>query len=102
MTDLRIDYRLLDDSSKTLGFIYDSFDHMKSRTSHTDSDWGSGEIRDAMHDFADNWDKHRHDQMKSIDAMKKMVDETLAGFRDNDGKLAGSLRSTTTHRSAGH
>ena len=55
-----------------------------------------------MHDFSDDWDKHRHEQMKAIDSMKKMVEETLKDFRDGDSTLAKSLHSKTTHHSATH
>lgn len=95
MADLKIDYDLLTTSRKSLGDIYQAYDRLKSRSSHTESDWGSGDISAAMGSFSGDWDNHREKIMKSVDSVKCMADEALAGFQDTEGKLAGSLHQTT-------
>ena len=100
MVDLKVDFDLLTESKKALTDIYKAFDGMEKRTSQTDSDWGSNTIKDAMHDFSDNWDKHRHGTMKSIDSVKQAVVASLTHFHQVDGELAHSLTSEMHHSSA--
>ena len=94
MADLKVDFDLLEDSSSSLEEIYKAFDGLKSRSSHTSSDWGSHDIAGAMGSFSGDWDNHREKTMQSLESMKKMCDEALDGFRKTDAKLAASFEQT--------
>lgn len=96
MADLKIDYDLLQESSRSLGDIYNAFDKLKSRASATESDWGSSDISGAMGSFSGDWDSHRAKVMKSVQSVKGLVDESLQGFDDTEGKLSRSLHQTKT------
>lgn len=91
MTDLKIDYDLLTESSRSLGDIYRAFDQLKSRAANTSSDWGSSDIAGAMGSFSGDWDSHREKIMHSIQSVKNTVDEALQGFNDTETKLSTSL-----------
>jgi hypothetical protein len=96
VTDLKIDFDTLKESSSALEDIYHAFDTIKSRASATESDWGSDDIKGAMGSFSGDWDSHRKKIMESLEKTKQMVDQTIAGFNDTEGKLAGSLHQQTT------
>jgi hypothetical protein len=91
MADLKLIDDVLHESSESLEHIYTAFDKLPSRGSHTETDWGSSAIKDAMGDFTGGWDNHRHKVMKQLETMKKLVDETIAAFNDTENKLSNSL-----------
>ena len=47
-----------------------------------------------MGHFSGNWDNHRQKVMKSVESVKRMVDEAMDAFKYTDSKLAGSLPQT--------
>jgi hypothetical protein len=95
VTDLKIDYGLLSETSRSLGVIYQAFDRLRSRTSHTESDWGSSDIARAMGRFSGDWDNHRHKIMKSVESLKRMTDEAAHVLPHTDSALAASLHQRT-------
>jgi hypothetical protein len=98
--DLKVDYDLLTESSRSLQHIYQAFDGLKNRSSTTSGDWGSSAIAGAMGDFSGDWDNHREKIMKSVQTVKELTDQAVEAFRDSDGQLATSLEKAT-HKPGG-
>jgi hypothetical protein len=53
---------------------------------------GSGELADAMHDFASNWKIHREKLISSVEAHEKMAIECADAYEQVDRQLADALR----------
>ena len=89
--DLKVDYDLLTESSRSLQHISQAFGGLKNRSSTTARDWGSSVIAGAMGDFSGDWDNHRTKIMQSIETVKELTDQTVDAFQDSDQQLATSL-----------
>jgi hypothetical protein len=59
MTDLRIDYQLLDQVSASLGSLAGQFEHIQATQDGYNTAMGSDLITSAMDGFAGNWSIHR-------------------------------------------
>jgi hypothetical protein len=93
VADLAVDYDLLTDFEHSLDFVEQSFKGLHDEVHGLDSGsgWGSGDIQDAMHTFADNWSYHRSKLESAIDALSSMVKQTKGSFQDADRQLAAQL-----------
>jgi len=91
MTDLSVDYQLLEDTSKSLTSIKSEFEGIRNHESDLHRVWGSGDVSGAMDDFAGNWDYHRHKIISSIGTIGTMVDQTIQTFQKADKQLKSSL-----------
>jgi hypothetical protein len=91
MTDLKVDYALLDQSEVTLSGLVSEFENIKAQESAYDGAMGSGDIASAMDSFAGNWDYHRKKLVGSIQALGTMINQTKQAFDTTDGKLQSSL-----------
>lgn len=90
--DLKVDYSLLDGSSRRLQNMKSFFEGIKEWDRSCDSAWGSGAIASAMSgSFAGNWDIHRKKLVDSMDSLSKLCDEAVKQFQKADGKWAGAL-----------
>jgi hypothetical protein len=88
MSDLVVDFDLLNTSAKQLKAIqteFKSLDEWKE-----DIEWvvGAPEIKDAMGQFIDNWDDNRKKLLDSLETVGKMVEGTRDAFKGLDDELA--------------
>lgn len=91
MSDLKVDYQLLDSIERSLTSLHSEFQNIKAQTGAYDGAMGSGDVASAMDGFAGNWDDHRKALLSSIQSLGKMVSETMQQFRNTDNKLKHSL-----------
>jgi flagellar biosynthesis chaperone FliJ len=92
MSDLVVDFTLLNTSVKQLAAIQDEFRNLDEWKEDITSVVGASELKDAMKEFIDNWDNNREKLLESLETVGKMVEETRNAFRGLDYKLANSGR----------
>ena len=95
MSDLKVDYALLDASATTLKTLKDDFDDIKSRGHETEDFWGHHEVKDAMDKFTSNMDHHREALSAEIGDVGEKLAATEQTFRDADQKLKDELDKST-------
>lgn len=54
---------------------------------------GSGDVRDALDDFTDNWKRKRAKQTSMLRSANEALERIVAGYRDIDAGAAQTLRS---------
>ncbi|SEO37449.1 hypothetical protein [Actinacidiphila rubida] len=91
MTDLKVSYDTLEESASHLKAIQRELDDTKHHQADIKDSLGSHDMAHAMHDFASNWDYHRHKLLDKIQAMGEMTEKTLEAFKDVDKKLQDGL-----------
>jgi hypothetical protein len=89
--DLCVDYSVLEKSKTDLTTIKNEFENASRHKDAVRGSLGSGEVASAMDEFVDNWDYHRKDLLESIEALLKMVEETINTFQKTDQKLADNV-----------
>jgi nitrogen regulatory protein PII len=87
MTDLRVSYDRLEESTRNLKSIQRELEDTEHHQKDISEVLGSGHMAHAMDDFAGNWDYHRHKLLDKIQAMGEMAEKTLEAFKDVDQKL---------------
>ena len=91
MSDLKVDYNILLGSEKALRSLHSEFSDIKTQERVYDSEWGSDDVKGAMHSFTDNWDDHRKKLLSQIQATGQLVTQSIHTFQKADGKLAKTL-----------
>ena len=91
MSDLKVDYDLLEASHKALASLASEFGDLKASTTGYDGALGSGTIAKAMDSFAGNWDYHRDKLVASMQKLDKMITESVKHFMETDKKAAQEL-----------
>lgn len=91
MTDLKVDYQVLDASCRTLDKLKVDFDGIEKRRDSTEGYWGHDDVKDAMDEFASNMDHHRKDLAKEIAEVHDKLEATVKAFREADQKLKDEL-----------
>jgi hypothetical protein len=91
MSDLKVDFDILQTTEKTLTSLHAEFSDIKAQERVYDSEWGSGDVKDAMHSFTNNWDDHRKNLLDAISNVGKLVSESISAFQKTDGKLADGV-----------
>ena len=91
MSDLKVDFDILQGTEKALTSLHSEFSNIKAQERVYDSEWGSGDVKDAMHSFTDNWDDHRKSLLNTIENVGKLVSESISAFQKTDGKLASDV-----------
>lgn len=89
MTDLCVDYGLLQQVENTLNSLKREFSNIDA-VKHS-ANWGDGGIESAMGSFASNWSDHRQKVVGSIDAMIKNAHECRTKTDDFDTGMAQHL-----------
>jgi uncharacterized protein YukE len=89
--DLKVEYDILEQTEKTLNSLRSEFDNCEAQERVYDPEWGSGDVKDAMHSFTDNWKKNREHLQKSIESVGKLVSESIEAFKKADAKLASEF-----------
>jgi len=95
MTDLRVDYQLLDNIHASLGRLAGQFESIQAMQDGYNGAMGSDAITAAMNGFAGNWSIHRRKLTASMRALQQKVDRTHRGFRQTDHDLGQQLASRT-------
>jgi hypothetical protein len=93
MSDLKVDFTTLEDSHRAAQTLKSEFDDLPHRVSD-DAHWGHHDVRDAMHEFATNWDYHRDVLSGKIGEVGEKVESCLTTFRDADQKLYDELEKS--------
>jgi hypothetical protein len=88
MTDLKVSYDRLEESTRNLKAIQRELENTGEHQDDVKDSLGSGDLAHAMHDFAHNWTYHRHKLLDKIQAMGEMAEKTMEAFKDVDRKLA--------------
>lgn len=91
MADLKVDYATLDHAQLSLSRIASEFEHMESRRDAHADIWGLDSVRDAMKDFADNWDRHRAGLLEDIHEVGSMCAATAETFRSCETALTDAV-----------
>lgn len=91
MADLKVSYDKLEESNGNLKSISHELDTTCDHQSDIKGSLGSGDIADGMHDFANNWNYHRHKLLDKVKAMQEMTEQTLEQFQKVDSKLSSSF-----------
>lgn len=90
MTDLRVDYLLLEMAEKDLRDLKWEFDGIEDRRDETEDLWGHRGVRDAMDDFAGNMDRSREKLSESLKSCGEKISATLEAFRETEDELVKS------------
>ncbi|XKK58873.1 hypothetical protein HFP71_22150 [Streptomyces sp. ARC32] len=90
MSDLTVDLELLKSSAKQLNAIRKEFRDLDDWKDDITSAVGASELRGAMTDFIDNWDKNRKRLVESLEKVGEMVEGTRDAFKSLDDELAKS------------
>ncbi len=90
-SDLKVEFDILRSTEKSLTSLHSEFSDLKAQERAYDSEWGSGDVKNAMHSFTDNWDDHRKKLLDSIGNVGKLVSESISAFQQTDGKLAADV-----------
>lgn len=91
VSDLRVDYNLLEASHKNLTSLASEFGNLQASTGGYDAAMGSGAIAGAMDSFAGNWSYHRDQLVGDMKKLDDMIDESVKQFMDTDKKAAQEL-----------
>ena len=93
MTDLRVDYALLDQSQTSLQRIAHEFASAEAARDELAAIWGSRDVANAMRGFVDNWDRHRGQLLSSIEKVGQMCAASAETFRCNDLALSRAIQT---------
>ena len=96
MSDLKVDYDRLEQSSSELEKIKSCFDDLESSTNDAADEWGDSQISGAMHTFATNWGYHRKKISNKIKDGQEKIEKTLTSFEKADKDLAHSVEGSVT------
>ncbi len=92
MTDLRVDYALLDQSQTSLQRIAHEFASAEATRDELASIWGSRDVANAMRGFVDNWDRHRGQLLNSIQNVGQLCAASAEAFRCTEMALSQVLQ----------
>lgn len=94
MSDLIVDYGVLEQSEQLLGKLYQQFGAGTGASLAADSDWGYSGVVSAIGGFHSDWSYHRQQIMGRMQALHSMTTQSRQSFQAADGKLASELRSS--------
>lgn len=95
MTDLRVDYQLLDQVYASLGRLAGQFENIQAMQDGYNGAMGSADITAAMNRFAGDWSIHRARLTVSMRALQQKVHQTHREFSQTDDDLRQQLASRT-------
>ena len=87
MSDLKVDFMLLEMAEKDLGTLKHEFDNLEKRRDETEDLWGHRGVRDAMGEFAGNMDRSRKKLSESLQVLGEQISATLQAFRAAEDEL---------------
>ncbi|MFE9973454.1 hypothetical protein ACFYRD_22540 [Streptomyces hirsutus] len=90
MSDLIVDFTLLNTSTRQLKAIQKEFKELDEWKGYVKSVVGASQLKEAMTDFIDNWDDNRKLLLEDLESVGKMVQGTRDAFKGLDDELAKS------------
>ena len=97
MTDLKVDYSLLDQSQTSLQRIASEFGSCEATRDELAHVWGSHDVAGAMRGFVNNWDRHRGQLLDKINNVGQMCAASAETFRCADLALRDVIRRAEGH-----
>ncbi|MFH9175934.1 hypothetical protein [Streptomyces albogriseolus] len=94
MSDLTVDFLLLNTSAKQLKAIQKEFKKLNEWKDDIQSVVGAHELKEAMADFIENWDDNRKRLLEDLENVGKMVEGTRNAFKGLDDELAKTGKKT--------
>ncbi|MGP3922651.1 hypothetical protein [Streptomyces sp. 8N616] len=91
-SDLKVDYRLLEGSEESLKILRREFERCTKRQDALAEAVGAKPLRDAMHEFADNWSDNRKQTLWNIGEVLEMTTKVKDAFRKTDKDLADKAK----------
>jgi hypothetical protein len=91
MSDLIVDYGVLEQSELLLGRLYSQFGAGTGASLAADSDWGYAGLVSAIGAFHSDWSYHRQQIMGRMQTLHTMARQSRQSFQAADGKLASEL-----------
>jgi hypothetical protein len=92
VSDLIVDYRILEQSELMLARLHQQFSAGTRASLAADSDWGYGGIVSAIGGFYNDWSYHRQQIMGRMETLHTMARQSRQSFQAADDKLASELR----------
>ncbi|MEU0679250.1 hypothetical protein [Streptomyces albogriseolus] len=92
MSDLTVDFSLLNTSAKQLKAIHKEFKELNEWKDDIESVVGARELKEAMADFIENWDDNRKRLLEDLENVGKMVEGTRNAFKGLDDELAKTAK----------
>lgn len=97
MTDLKVDYSVLDQSQTTLARIASEFGSCEATRDELAPIWGSHDVAGAMRGFVNNWDRHRGQLLDKISSVGEMCASSAETFRCADLALRDVISPAKDH-----
>lgn len=91
MGDLEVPIHELEHVAGRLDLLIEEFHSAGEIVKHHGADIGSGTVKDALHEFADNWETHREELLGKMQAVRDMAAKGREAYLDADDKLARSI-----------
>ncbi|WP_194898207.1 hypothetical protein [Catenulispora pinisilvae] len=88
---ISIDTHMLADMGTALGKLRDDFNNASSIVDGVGGDMGSGDVADALHDFASDWSKKKANVVGELDKLSKGATGAAQAWDGTDSKLADVL-----------
>lgn len=90
-SQISVDIETVAGLGTALGKLYTEFDGVPHRANDINDSIGSADVRDAMNDFADNWNSRRKRLLESIGAVRDSANSAEKAFSDVDLELANNI-----------
>ncbi|MBS2533549.1 hypothetical protein KGQ20_12285 [Catenulispora sp. NF23] len=88
---IKINTSTLHDIGTQLGRLRDEFKHSTDLTGHYTGSMGSGDVADAMHNFASDWSKKRDQLTQGLDTLATTATQAADHWDGMDKSLADVL-----------
>lgn len=95
MSDLIVDYQVLEQSEQTLARLHQQIGS-SSPSLAVDSDWGFGGVTSAMGGFYGDWSHHRQQILGRMETLHTMSQQSRQAFQGADTKLASELTKSAS------
>ncbi|MFI1681228.1 hypothetical protein [Streptomyces sp. NPDC020607] len=87
-SDLVVDFQLLNKSASQLNAIEKEFKNLDEWKDDVKTAVGASDMKDAMGDFVDNWDKNRKRLLEDLEEVGKQVEGTRDAFQKLEDQLS--------------
>jgi hypothetical protein len=93
MSDLIVDYRVLEQSEQLLARLHQQISAGSGASVAEDSDWGLSGVASAMGGFYGDWSYHRQQILGRMETLHTMARQSRQTFQGADDQLASHLAS---------
>lgn len=88
---ININTQMLADMGAALGRLRDDFNNATSKVDGFGGDMGSGDVADAMHDFASDWSDKKKNIVSQLDTLSKGATGSAQTWDGLDQHLADAM-----------